>query len=189
MKKILLALTLLAFFGVSDLSAQQEIGGITLPATMSAGDQTLNLNGGGLREKWFLDVYVGGLYMTGTSSDAAAIVSNDEPMAMRIHMVSGLVTSEKMSKATMEGFEKAMNGNIDPLKTKINQFIDNFNKAAIEKGDIFDLIYIPGTGVKVIKNGKDLDVVTGYEFKKALFGIWLGNDPVDDDLKDGMLGK
>ena len=31
--------------------------------------------------------------------------------------------------------------------------------------------------------------IEGLDFKKALFGIWLGNKPADDDLKAGMLGK
>jgi len=26
------------------------------------------------------------------------------------------------------------------------------------------------------------------EFKKALFGIWLGEEPADENLKQGMLG-
>ena len=32
------------------------------------------------------------------------------------------------------------------------------------------------------------EALPGLDFKKALFGIWLSNDPVDEDLKDAMLG-
>jgi hypothetical protein len=39
------------------------------------------------------------------------------------------------------------------------------------------------------KNGKMLGTIEGLEFKKALFGIWLGNNPADKDLKAGMLGS
>ena len=39
------------------------------------------------------------------------------------------------------------------------------------------------------KNGVKKGTIEGLDFKKALFGIWLGNKPADDDLKDGMLGK
>ena len=51
---------------------------------------------------------------------------------------------------------------------------------------LFDL---PGKGVLTFKNSKLLSTITGLDFKRSLFGIWLSDDPVDDDLKEGMLGK
>lgn len=36
------------------------------------------------------------------------------------------------------------------------------------------------------KSGQE--ALPGLEFKKALFGIWFSDDPVDEDLKDAMLG-
>jgi hypothetical protein len=32
-------------------------------------------------------------------------------------------------------------------------------------------------------------VIDGLDFKRALFGIWLGDKPVQKELKDKMLGK
>jgi hypothetical protein len=32
-------------------------------------------------------------------------------------------------------------------------------------------------------------VIQGLDFKKALFGIWLGKKPAQNDLKALMLGK
>jgi hypothetical protein len=43
-------------------------------------------------------------------------------------------------------------------------------------------------GVKVSKNGKLLDTIEGQDFKTALWGIWLGAEPVEAKLKTGMLG-
>jgi hypothetical protein len=31
--------------------------------------------------------------------------------------------------------------------------------------------------------------VEGKDFADALFSVWLGKDPADDDLKAGMLGS
>ena len=42
--------------------------------------------------------------------------------------------------------------------------------------------------VVAFKDGKELGTIKGMEFKKALFGIWLGKKPADDDLKENMLG-
>ena len=36
---------------------------------------------------------------------------------------------------------------------------------------------------------KKKGVIEGYDFKKALFGIWLGDNPADEGLKEGLLGS
>ncbi len=170
-------------------SAQISIEGVTLPATFHTQSQKLILNGGGLREKLWFDLYVGGLYLQEKSSDDASIVSADQPMAMRLHIISSMITSEKMAEATLEGFEKSLDGSFGDLEKTIHQFVEVFKLEAIVEGDIFDLVYIPGKGVLTYKNDKLLETNTGMDFKKALFGIWLSDDPVDKKLKAGMLGK
>jgi hypothetical protein len=53
---------------------------------------------------------------------------------------------------------------------------------------MFDITY-QEAGVVVYKNKKELGTIQGLNFKKALFGIWLGKDPADSKLKKAMLGK
>jgi len=62
-------------------------------------------------------------------------------------------------------------------------------KEEIKKGDVFDIVNVPGKGVVVSKNGKEKGVIDGADFKKALFGIWLSGKPADKNLKEAMLGK
>jgi len=39
----------------------------------------------------------------------------------------------------------------------------------------------------VFKNNKELGIIEGLDFKKALFGIWFCDKPADEDLMNGML--
>ena len=55
--------------------------------------------------------------------------------------------------------------------------------------DVFVLVYDPNTGVTVHKNGAVQGTIQGVAFKKALFGIWLGNNPVDAGLKTKLVGR
>jgi len=110
-------------------------------------------------------------------------------MAVKLQITSAMIDSDNMSEAINEGFEKSTKNNVAPLKDKIAQFVATFGKEEIVEGNIFDIIYVPGTGVESYKNGKLQSTITGMEFKKALFGIWLCGDPADEDLKKGMLGK
>lgn len=94
-----------------------------------------------------------------------------------------------MSSAIKEGFEKSLKGNYNAMKPKIEAFIEIFSKDEIKEGDVFLLDYVPNVGLKSFKNGKLLATTEGEDFKKGLFGIWLGPDPVDSGLKTSILGN
>ena len=163
------------------------MAGIELPQVMETPQTALLLNGAGIRTKFFLDLYVGGLYLKQKNSQAQKIIEADEPMAIKLHIVSSMITSEKMENATREGFEKATKENTKPIQLQIEEFIAVF-KEEIKENDIYDLVYLPGKGVEVSKNGKLYTTIEGLPFKQALFGIWLGEEPAQQSLKKAMLG-
>lgn len=181
-----LLMLFMAVLVTSTAVAQKKVGGVTLPATQKFQEHTLQLNGAGVREKLWIDLYAAGLYLDQKNKNAQEILNSDKPMAIKLHIVSKLISSDKMVEAVTEGFEKSTNGNTAPIQNEINTIL-GFFKEDITKNDIFDLVYIPGKGVVAYKNGKEKGVVKGKEFKKALFGIWLSNRPADDGLKDDLL--
>ncbi len=93
-----------------------------------------------------------------------------------------------MESATREGFANATAGALEPLADRIQRFIAIFWET-INKEDIFEFIYTPGIGTKISKNGKVKATISGVDFKKALFGIWLCGKPAQESLKKHMLGK
>jgi len=165
-------IAIMALFCVASVSAQTKVGDATLPNTMTMEGTSLTLNGAGLREKLVFDLYAGGLYLTSKSSNASSIINADETMTIKLHILSKLVTNKKMVSAVNDGFEKSLDGNTAAMSNKIEKF-KGFFSDKIVKG----------------KNGTEIGVIEGLDFKKALFGIWLGEDPADGDLKEGMLGK
>jgi len=185
MKKLLILLVLGATM-LTPAHAQMTFDDVTIPGTLTISNQSLTLNGAGIREKYFLDLYVGGLYLKSKSSNADQIIKANEPMAIKLHIISSLIDSEKMIDAVDEGMEKSTGGKQDQFKSEISAFKNAF-KEEIEIGDIYDIGYTPKGGTVIIKNGKSVATIPGFEFKKALFGIWLCDDPADEDLKEGML--
>lgn len=183
---VLSALILLA----EVLSAQVTIEGVTLPGVLGRNGKLLSLNGGGVRNSSFIDVYVAGLYVKTISKKATDIINADEPMAVRIQIISSMVTKERMSETIKEGFLESTNGNIKPIEKEVEMILQVFNSDDIKVGDYFDIWYFPNEGVIAWKNGVKYDIlIPGLTFKKYLFGIWLGKNPVDFPLKDKMLGK
>lgn len=168
-------------------ASAKQVADVEIPDQLSAAGGDLVLNGAGIRDKLFMDLYVAGLYLKTPGLTADQVMTADQPMALRLHIISGLITAEKMVNATNEGFELSTSGNTAPIKAEIDQFIDVFREE-IKEGDVFDLVYTPGVGVNVTKNGVDKGIVKGAEFKKAMFGIWLSDNPVHDGLKAELLG-
>jgi hypothetical protein len=184
-----ISLLLLALFTMLTGAAQTKIGGVVMPNKVKyADDKYVTLNGGGIREKMFMDLYIGVLYLAETSSDADKIIAADEPMAIKMRVVSSMVSKENMEEAIRTGFDKSTGGNTTAIKSKIDQLISAGFKDEIAIGDIFDLIYVPGKGTTLHKNNASVVTITGLDFKKALFGIWLCSEPADENLKNKMLG-
>jgi hypothetical protein len=171
------------------VSFQQSVGSYAaeLPPTLKVGEQELVLNGSGSREKYFMELYVAGLYLPERSNRPDAIVAADAPMAIRIAITSKLVSQEKLVESLNDGFENSTKGKTEPLAVQLEQFRKAFAEEIV-RGDVFDLVYVPSHGVMVFKNGKRAGDIEGLPFKQALFGIWLGERPADKGLKAGMLG-
>ncbi|MFM7024104.1 MAG: chalcone isomerase family protein [Flavobacteriales bacterium] len=181
----------LAFFSLLILTsaqAQKTVEGVSFAASMQVGGTKLNLNGAGLREKFYFDLYVAGFYSQSKITTGDVAMTKDENMAMRIVLVSDKITREKFIAAVDEGFQKATNNNTTAIATKIADFKKCFN-TEFKVNDVIIIQYIKGTGTQVLINNKIVKTIPGYDFKKALFGIWFCNDPADEDLKNGMLGK
>ncbi|MEM6684949.1 MAG: chalcone isomerase family protein [Bacteroidota bacterium] len=188
MKKTMYAFIAFLMVGISFVHAQNEVGAANLPDTVNFHEQELVYNGAGIRKKMWFKLYSGGLYLKQKSSDAKDIQNADETMVIRLYITSGMISSSKMINAVDEGFENSTNGNTAPIASKIETF-KNFFSEEINDGDIFDIAYIKDKGVYVYKNSKEKGIIPGLEFKKALFGIWLGDKPADKKLKKGMLGS
>jgi hypothetical protein len=92
-----------------------------------------------------------------------------------------------MKKALSDGLEKSTNNNTGPILNEIEQLSASFN-SAVTSGDFFEFIYIPKIGTHVLKNNELVELIPGLDFKKAFFGIFLSNNPIQKNLKKAMLG-
>ncbi len=183
-----IAASLFVCLALAPFAQAKVVNDVDIAESIQVADQSLALNGAGIRSKFFLNLYVGALYLNQKSTDADTLIAANEAMTIRLYITSSLIDGEKMSEATLDGFVKSTGGNLTPIQSEVELLIGAFRETVADK-DVFDLQYVPGQGVSVIRNGEIKVVVPGLEFKKALFGIWLSDDPVQDDLKEDMLGE
>lgn len=184
MRKTLLVLVALV---LALPAAAGKLAGVTLPDDVSVGGRTLVLNGLGLREATVLmvDVYVAGLYVEAKSSDPKAILRADQTKQLVMRFVRS-VGKEKLAEAWTEGFDK----NAGDQRAALASDLAKLNAAMtdVKKEDRITLTYQPDTGVAVSVKGKNDVVIPGADFQRVLFSIWLGPNPPNVALRDGLLG-
>jgi len=170
--------------------AAKEFEGVTIPDTLkfSNGDTTLVLNGAGLREKFFLDIYIGALYLPAKTPDASAILSDTGPASVLMHILYGEVSMKKINDGWKDGLEANLSDKeMQAIKPDLEKFNSLFQ--TLHKGDVLRIDYIPGSGTEVRINGEWRGAVAGNGFYRSLLKIWIGSHPVTDSLKQGMLGN
>ena len=163
------------------------IYGADTPDQIEYQGSTMTKNGQGTRIIFFMKVYEGSLYLETKSANAPDIINLDAPMAIRIDVSSQMVTADAMKKALSEGLEKSTGNNTDSIIKEINQLSSSFD-TAVSTGDYYEFIYLPEMGTHVLKNSELVELIKGIDFKKAFFGIFLSDNPIQKNLKKAMLG-
>ena len=176
--------TLILIFGVFLAS---PIYAANTPDQIEYQGSTMTKNGQGTRIIFFMKVYEGSLYLETKSANAQDIINLDAPMAIRIDVSSQMVTADAMKKALSEGLEKSTGNNTDSIMKEINQLSSSFD-TAVSTGDYYEFIYLPELGTHVLKNSLLVELIKGIDFKKAFFGIFLSDNPIQKNLKKAMLG-
>lgn len=192
MKKSITLLTLSLLLVVTTAIGQNYTmeHGVKLPNKLGKEKKLLHLNGSGVRNKFFINIYVLGLYVTNKTNDAHKVIEADEPMSVRLTIISNLVTRDKMIEVMRDGFELSLKGDVSKHQKSIDAVCDIFRSTPVNIGDTYDISYIPSRGLFASKNGSPLPlngVSKSLDFKKAVFGIWLEDEPVCEDLRDDIL--
>ena len=188
MRKLLLA-AIAALF--CQLASAVEVAGVKFDDQTRVGNGDLLVNGAGLRKKVFFQVYAMALYLPAKSSDAAVVLAAKGGKRVAISLLRDL-TAQQFVEALQEGMannhsEAEMAG----LKDRLKQLSDLMLAIGEAKtGNTIVIDWLPDSGTRLTVNGqvKGKDIA-GEDFYRALLKIWLGDKPVQDDLKQALLGQ
>ena len=163
-----------------------EIAGVTMPATVDAGGQSLVLNGAALRKKAVFKVYVAGLYLPAKSNDANAILAADAPRELRMQFVRD-VGKDKMCEAWDESLKNNTPDADAQLQGEFKELCGWMQD--LKKGDVMTFTYVPATGTTVNVAGTGKGTIAGKPFADALFKSWIGPKPgPGEGFKNHLLG-
>jgi len=179
-----------AFVLLAALTANgAEIAGVKLDDKTQVESRELVLNGAGLRKRIIFNVYVIGLYLPEKKSDLAAILALAGPKRAAIHMLRD-VGADTFTEALVEGLRantsEAQYQALEPRVQELAAIMAQVGEA--KKGMTISLDWT-GAATQLLVNGKPAGKpIAGEDFYRALLRIWLGDKPVQDDLKRSLLG-
>lgn len=184
MKKIPLILFFILFIGQVQA---KELADVVFKDQISVADSQLKLNGLGIRYKFFFKIYIAALYVESMSNKADEIINAEGAKRIHMHFLYDEVSKDKLINGWLEGFESNLSKQAyQQLKPRIDQF--NLLFETVKKGDQIILDYLPTKGTRVTIKNKFRGIVKGPDFYAALMKIWLGDSPVNEDLKNALLG-
>ena len=164
-----------------------EVAGVKIDEQAGVAQATLVLKGAGLRKRAFFQVYAIGLYVADRKADPVA-----QPGAKRvaIHMLRD-VGADTFVQALADGIRdnhtEAEAKALEPRVAQLGAILASVKEA--KKGMVILLDLVPGSGTRVSIDGMPAGApIAGEDFYRALLRIWLGDNPVQDDLKRALAG-
>jgi len=190
-----LALSLVACSLLTAPLLAQDVTEPKSGAKFAAKENGLSLLGVGLRTKTIahVKVYAVGLYVadsalsgplkaykgkTGSAEFARAIVDGDFKKRVVLKFQRDL--SEDQIK---DGFRDALKGAGAKTDVWVNYF------TPVKTGSEVDVAWTPGTGLETKVAGLNKSPINDKAFASSVFGIWLGEKPIQDDIKRDLVSK
>jgi len=156
----------------------------------------MTLLGAGLRTRTFLKVkvYAAGLYVADTAiaGPLASFKGQTSSSAFYAELVRGdfpkQVTMKFLRDLDAGQIQEAMRDALAGAdKARVDAFVGYF--PAIQSGQECVLRWAPGGTLETVMAGAPRPPIADKAFASAVFAIWLGEKPIQADLKKGMVSR
>ena len=175
--KIVIAFMLTASF--FSFSATKH--GHNFPEKITLEKNTFVLNGLGMRlATWFnVKVYVGALYLNQKNNNPEEIINSKTSKIVRMAFVRD-VEAGKIRSAWQAGLNDRK---FEQKLTLLNSYMED-----IKKSENIRIVF-HANEVSVYVKGKHKGKIQGKQFSKGLLAVFIGDNPPNSELKNGMLGN
>ncbi len=150
----------------------------------------LQLNGAGYRNFLFLDIYQVALYLPRRLDDPRAVLGDEMPRRVRIALLRD-ISAERDAELLLSGLEDNNTpAELAAIRPQLEHFLALIRAlGTVPKGSVVLLDYLPRVGTRVWLNQRLLETVPGAAFNRAVLKIWLGEQPIQENLKKALLGR
>jgi hypothetical protein len=175
----------------TQIALAAEVAGVKVDERVQLGSSELRLNGAGVRTRIIFKVYVGALYLPERKSEAAEVLAQRGAKRVSMTLLRDL-GAKQLTDALEEGV-RANHSDVEiaALKERLDALVAVMNEiGSAKEKTVITLDFLPESGTRVTVDGAARGKpIPGEDFFIALLRIWLGDSPVDANLKKAMLGQ
>ena len=167
-----------------------EISGVKIDDTARVGGTPLVLNGAGKRTRLVFDVYVAALYLTAKRANAQEVLDAPGPKRVTMSLMRDL-SADRLTEALQDGIKlNTSQAALDAIRPQLEALVAAIRAiGAASKGDVISIDFLADGSTQLALNGAPKgNPIAGGAFQRALLGVWLGEKPVQADLKSALLG-
>ena len=180
-------IVLIAALAAATSAAGIDVDGVKVDDKVGVGGQELVLNGAGVRKRAIFKVYVGSLYVPAKARTVQEVLAK-APRRIQLNLLRNL-SADQLIGALTDGLKLNLTPSelqaITVQTGELAAIMKSFGEA--REGSVVTLDFVDNA-TKVGLDGAARGSVDGAAFNEALTRIWIGEHPVQDDLKKAMLG-
>lgn len=171
-------------------SVGATIGGVSFAGAAEVGGQPLQLNGVGLRASPAIKGFACGLYLAQSTRSAEQALRAPGAKRLRLRMMIDVPTELFVRAVRKYVARNVGEAQLRALLDRLGRFDASLRAVGqVSDGDVIDLDYLPGAGLVLAINGRPRSTpIPGEDLYTALMLVFLGERPVDQRLKAGLLG-
>lgn len=157
--------------------------------TLVLADRTLRLNGLGLRGVAWVKAFVAGLYLSAPTKDTAQALAMPGPKRIRLQVMLD-APSKELTRSLIKRVHKHEPAEVQQrLESRLTTLATHLDGVGdLKVGDTLDLDYVPGRGVLLQHNDRPVGTaIPGEDLYRAVMKIFVGDNPVDARMKQGMM--
>ncbi|HEX7218042.1 MAG TPA: chalcone isomerase family protein [Burkholderiales bacterium] len=167
-----------------------ELEGVALEPRVRVDGEELQLNGAAVRTRVIFKVYVAGLYLPARVLTAQEAIEAKGPKRIVLVMLRDATAQQFVDSIDAGLRANNSEGEIAAVKAQTEELMAMIRAVGeAKKGMRIVLDYVPREGTTLFVDGvAQGKPMAGRAFNQALLRIWLGEDPVQPDLKEALLG-
>lgn len=180
---------IVALAGLAPVGAA-EVEGVEVADSIRVDGARLVLNGAGTRTVYIVKAYVAALYVPSRSPQPEVLLSQKGPRRLSLTMLADLSAEWMAQRFGTALRENCREHELAKLAPRIERLLDTMlTLGQTRKGERIDIDFAAGaTSVSV--DGHLLGpAIPGEDLYTALLRVFVGERPIDAELKQAMLGR
>lgn len=168
--------------GTSETVTEKCLNRVCFQKTRQVKNTPFRLSGISRMKYFGFDVYTAALYVADREKGIEVLGPDAKILVIRYHRE---IAKEKVIQSIRRDLSSIASVNMAEVLPRFKD-LENAFEAPL-KDDRYDFIFIPGSGMDMIRNGRLLANIPGDDFAEAFFGVWISPDVEDQKMRTELL--